>query len=169
MNKYSITISTVLLMLLLTGCDISITAGNRSGTADNDNVEEPLSNNTKKYENALKVSNEIMDNIISNNFTNIHNNYVHKDMKSTLTEDILKSTYAQAYELLGPIKGYKKMQWGFVPAEENGTDILFSYKLVEHSKDTVNYAFVFYDDGNYEKIIGISVKSFDGIRKPNEF
>lgn len=60
------------------------------------------------------------------------------------------------------------MQWGFVPAEENGMDLLFSYKIIEHEKGTLNYAFVFEDDGEYKKLVGVIIKPRNGPRKPNE-
>ena len=57
---------------VLSACEPNLSISNRSGTLDEDNVEEPLSGLSKKYENALNVSNAIIDKIILNDHGSIY-------------------------------------------------------------------------------------------------
>ncbi len=53
--------------IFLNACEVTIDANNRSGTIEDDYVAEPLSDMSRKYEHALKISNTLrplMTNII---------------------------------------------------------------------------------------------------------
>ena len=154
-------------LLTLSGCDTGLNAGNRSGNIDDDYVEEPLSNFSSKYENALLTSNQVLEMLKNKEYENIHNKYVHKSMKNTLTANAFESMQNQVSDMVGAIKTFKPMQWGFLTAEEAGKDILFSFKVIEHDKTTLNYAFVFENDKQYKKIIGFQINERNGPRFPN--
>lgn len=78
------------LLISLLGCEVNSVYGNRSGTVDNDYIEEPLSESSIKYKKALDVSNSVIDLIISADYKSIEMNYVHRDMSEVLTESTLR-------------------------------------------------------------------------------
>ena len=158
----------IILIFTLSGCDFKLKAGVRSGTLDDDYIEEPISNFAVQYKNALTTSNFLLENITQNNYSHIQKNYIHKDASGILTSKAIEEVILKTIKSAGPIINYKKMQWGFVPITENKNDYLLSFKIVEHKKGKLNYKFVFKNDGEYEKIIGIYIKSYDPVRQPNE-
>ncbi len=157
----------VILVMIITGCDASLVTGNRSGSVDDDYIEEPIGQFSLQYENALATSNEIVDLLIQKNYKKIHTEYVHQEAKDILSEDVLADLQAKLSSKVGEIKKYKKMQWGFLPATEKGKKLLVSFKIVEHDKLMFNYAFVFEDDGKYKRIVGLQINERKGPRFPN--
>lgn len=69
---------------------------------------------------------------------------------------------------MGPIKEYKKMQWGFVPVELENNQLLISFKIVEHQEGLLNYSFVF-NEGSYDKIVGFRLNDHKNARPPYEY
>jgi len=164
MNKNCLLIATVL--LFLSACEISLDVGNRSGTIKDDYIEEPLSKNSIKYEAAHQTSNEILNYLQTRNFEKIAQNHVSSEVKQQLNPKNLELLSEQAVHATGKIKNYKKMQWGFVPKEVEGSELLYSIKVVEHEKVKLNYFFVFKKDSDYKKVVGIYIKHIAGARPP---
>lgn len=158
----------VIVLVLLIGCELQLNTGNRSGTIDDDYIAEPIGKYSIKYTNALKTSNTVINHLIENEYETIYNDFIHDEMKHILTIESLKNINTQIITAVGPFKNYKKMQWGFVPANENGRDLLFSIKIIEHEKNSLNYSFVFNNDGKYEKLVGLQIKERKGARPPNK-
>ena len=165
MRKYNIFF---ILIFTIAGCDFKLKSGVRSGTLDDDYIEEPISKFAVQFKNALTTSNAIVEKITQKNFSYIQKNYIHKDSKKTLTAKAIQNLILQATKSAGPVINYKQMQWGFVPVTENKDNYLLSFKIVEHKKGKLNYRFVFKNDGEYEKIVGLYIKSYSSARKPNE-
>ncbi len=112
----------------------------------------------------MEVSNSILDLLVENKADQITPKFVEDSMKKSISPEAIQNINAQLKKIAGPIKVYKKMQWGFGPKKVNGKDLLYSIKIVEHEKKTFNYFFVFFDDGKYEKIVGIYTKEKTGTR-----
>lgn len=165
MKKYHILF---ILIFIITGCDFKLKAGIRSGTLDDDYIEEPVSKLASQFKNALTTSNSILEKITQNDFLHIQKNYIHKDAKKIITAKAIQGLIIQAKKSAGSIISYKKMQWGFVPVTENKNIFLLSFKIVEHKKGKLNYKFVFKNDGKYKKIIGLYIKSYKSARLPNQ-
>ena len=152
----------------ISACNFSVYSGERSGTVSDDFIEEPIKERSLKYKRALTISNSVIEKIREGKYNDIESLYIRDDMKKALAADVIKLLIDGAIDAMGPIKGYKKMQWGFVPAEENGVDLLFSFKIVQHENGALNYAFVFQDDKKYQKLVGLVIKPRTGTRAPNE-
>lgn len=167
--KYNTLIAVPALIIFLTGCEREIITGNRSGTIEDDYIEGPVSAFSKKYKNALDTSNKIIEKIIKKEYEAIHSEHIHDEMKGILSIEVLRNDYEKVKNTVGPIKNYKKMQWGFLPTEENGKELLFSFKIVEHKKTILNYAFVFENDGVYKKLLGVQVYERNGPRFSSQF
>lgn len=142
--------------------------GVRSGTVNDDQVEEPLSTFAKKYENALTVSNKAIDSLVANNYDLASQDLVDDKVKNLMTAEKIKAAMEKVKKAFGKIKGYKRMQWGFVPKLIKGERHLYSVKIVEHEKAQCHYIFTFLDDGHYLKIIGLHIQKRTGVRQANE-
>lgn len=164
--NYVIKIFLFVSLSFLVGCDGGLTTGNRSGTTQDDYIEEPLSKLSAKYENALLASNKVLEMLKNREYEEINRTYVHESLRDTLTASTFESIQNQLSNAIGPIETFKPMQWGFLTSEDAGKDILFSFKVVEHEKAILNYAFVFDNDGQYNKLIGFHVTQRNGPRSP---
>ena len=158
-----INIKTIIIILLIfflfvpSGCDFKVKPANsfvRSGTVQEDDVEEPLSDDEKQYEKALTTSNEIIDAFINDNLSDFYNKYTSVILQNKIHEDDFSKIYASVIEKTGPINSYKKMQWWFEQGEDHGTKIIISKKIVHHEKQVLFYNIVF-KHGEYDQIIGI--------------
>ena len=170
MRKYPFKTFTAIVTfaLIATGCaKIELTYGNRSGTVDDDYIEEPVSATSKIYENALLTSNAIIELLISNNLQTLHDDFVGKEVYSMFTIDKLTEIRTHLYKTFGPVLRYKEQQWGFVPKEIKEGKCVYSVKIVEHEKVSLDYFFVFRDGGKYDKIIGFYTKPRNGARIAN--
>jgi hypothetical protein len=161
-------VTCLFLLALVAGCDGGVVIANRSGTVNDDYVEEPISNRSKRYENALLVSNAVIDKLRSAEYHAIHQEFFDPQFQATLDEPKFIAMMKQVELHLGPIKRYKPMQWGFVPRQEAGKNILYSTKIVEHEKGMMNYFFVFTDDGKYQKLAGIHARVRTGTTLPGQ-
>ncbi len=182
----------VLSAVTLTACNYDTRASGRSGTYQDDYLENPIDKEFVQYENALAVSNEILDLMKAGDSKKIADDYVLEELKLLLTEDQIDKMIKGAEAKYGKIVSYKPMQWGFEPRVENGKrdksefnkiiaekygnkkaakkiPILFSVKIVEHEKGLVNYWFQFPSDGKYEKVLGIFYKEKKGTRNVGQF
>ena len=150
------------------GCDFRTTVSSRSGTVTDDYVEEPLASGAKKYENALKVSNAILDGLRSGRARAIHAEYFDPRLRQSFSEAEFIAFLEKINSYVGPLKQYKRMQWGFAPREEGGDKRLISTKIVEHERGMAPYHFVFEDDGKYEKLIALRIKERTGVAEPGQ-
>lgn len=178
--------------LVLSACNYDTRASGRSGTYQDDYLENPIGDDFVQYENALTTSNEVLDLMIAGDSKTIANDYVLEELKPLLTEQEIADVIAKAESQYGKIVGYKPMQWGFEPRVENGKrdksefnrivaekygdkqankkiPILFSVKIVEHENALVNYWFQFPSDGEYNKLLGIFYKEKEGVRNVGQF
>ena len=158
----------MLLMATISGCDVSFNSAVRSGDLDNDYIEEPLSILSKKYENALNVSNLAMKSIEEKNYAFLYNNIFSDELRSQITLKELEAGIERTLIDFGEIKEYKKMQWSFIPKNEELGAVLYSVKIVKHEKTDVNYVFLFKDDGEYKNIIAIQSQARKGVSPPGQ-
>jgi len=146
-----------IVLVALSGCDTSLNMSVSSGTIDNSYIEEPLSGIEEKYENALTRSNLAVEYMISDNYSSMYQELFDENLRSMVTENDFVAKLSEIKFLVGNIEEYKKMQWAFFPKEESGIDYLHSIKLVKHEKSFVKYTFVFLDDEEYGKIVGVNI------------
>jgi hypothetical protein len=161
MNKFLL----VFLVFIFSGCDVEIGAAHRSGTVNNDYKEDTV---PKNYENALKASNYIVKALMTEQYAYIAENYVDLTIATNLNENDIRSFYGQVKESYGNPKSYLENQWGFVPKTVEGKNLLFSVKIVEHDNKTLHYIIAFINDGEFSKIINLSIKERHRVRGPTE-
>jgi hypothetical protein len=158
----------VALLLVGSGCDGEVVIANRSGTVKDDYLEEPISERSKKYENALLVSNAVLDKVRSGEYETIYKEFFDPRLRSILDEPKFTAMMKQIEAHFGPMTRYKPMQWGFVPRKEAGEKLLYSVKIVEHEKGAMRCLFVFADDGKYQRVLGFYAKPRTGVAAPGE-
>lgn len=129
----------------------------RSGTEDNDDIEEPLKDNVKQYEACLINSNKILDLIKQRNKEKIYTLYVSDNMKKEVSREKFDSILNSIEENAGKILSYKPMQWFFIVRSDEGFTGVACIKLVHCEKATVYYQFVFNND-DMTKLIGLGAK-----------
>ncbi|MCK0152929.1 DUF3887 domain-containing protein [Alcanivorax sp. S6407] len=167
-NKISLLVL-LFILSLIAACDVSINAANRSGDIEDDYVAEPLSSMSKKYANALEVSNQLVEYMKAGDPESVYTELLSDSLKKTLSEQVWKDQVSQLTYAKGEIINYKKMQWGFVPFEQDGSDFIASIKIVEHEAGMMKYSVVFNDDGVFDKVVGFHLKERDGVSPPGEF
>lgn len=160
-NKFML----VMLFTVLSGCDVIGGTAHRSGTLDNDYKEDPV---PQHYANALTLSNYVVKTLIAGQYLFIAENYVDSNFSDHLDEIEIKRLYVQVRKIYGNPKSYMDNQWGFVTRNVEGKKLLFSVKIVEHENRTLHYIITFINDGQFRKMIGISVKERVGVRNPAE-
>ncbi len=175
MKTYTSILLTILFSvpLLLAGCDDVVETfdnSSRSGTVANDDVEAPLSDKAKQYENALKLSNEFLALWQKKDFQTIYDTLIDPDpkVKSVLTVEKLREISDNVAQQYGELVEYKPMQWAFEPKRAKKEYFLFSIKSVKHEKGQLNYLFQFFLDGEYKKLAGFYVRKKPALRAPGQ-
>ncbi len=187
-----ISIAIMCASLLLVSCNFDTRASGRSGTYQDDYLENPIDEDFIEYKNALTVSNKIIELMKKGDSQAIADNYVLEELKPLLGKKEVEEVIKKAEAKYGKIVEYKPMQWGFEPRVENGKrdksefnkiiaekygnkkagkkiPILFSVKIVKHEKAMVNYWFQFPADGKYDKVLGIFYREKKGTRNIGQF
>ena len=157
------------LFMSLTACEQSVSISNRSGSLSDDYVAEPLSERSKKYENALNVSNEIIKKVIEKDFTAIYEMHFDAELKSQMTKEQFIQAMNQLINSFGSATKYKELQWGFFSRNSEGRNLIFSKKIVEHEKSMVKYLFAFKEDGKYMNIVGFNAHERTGVTPPGVY
>src|SRR5438045_4131223 len=75
------------LCALVIACSVHVSAGERSGPINDDNVEQPLSGSVRKYEHALLVSNSFIDMLRAGDYHTIHEELFDIPMKAEMDEN----------------------------------------------------------------------------------
>lgn len=156
----------LLLAPLLGGCGDGLPKAQRSGTETDDYVEEPLREEVKGYESALRVSNSVLELIQKGDTKAVYEQYIDPRLQQKATAEQFAAPIRLTFEKFGPVKQWKPMQWGFAHAEGKGMKILYSTKIVEHERGTLRYHFQFEEDGKYAKLTGIGVNERKGSGPP---
>ena len=79
-------ISVILFSIFLSGCGVDINANVsvRSGGVENDYVEEPLTSYSQKYERALAVSNQAVENLINHDYVSLFEQGFSQELKNSI-------------------------------------------------------------------------------------
>ena len=168
MRSFQILFLSICCLFFTVACDLKVTSANRSGTLDDDYVEEPLSESSKSYAQILNTSNDIIELIRTKDYDKIHSLHVEDRMKDILSTDKLSEAFDGAYGAMGAWVEYKPQQWGFLPTNENGVDYIVSYKIVMHENGRLDYAFAFEKDGTHTKFVGFKIVPRNKARTPTE-
>lgn len=158
----------LLMLISVGGCDMDFNASVRSGSIDDDYVEEPFSTFSKKYENALSVSNLAVESIIKKDYAFLYDTVLSEELRGQVSKDELERGIESSLVDFGEIKEYKKMQWSFIPKDIEAGSVVYSVKIVKHEKVDVSYVFVFRNDGKFENIIGIHSQVKRGVSPPGQ-
>ena len=157
---------TVLIVLLcLFGCDVNTVKVKRSGSIDNDFVEDPIPDDYKKV---ILTSNLIIDLLKKSDFKTINTHFVHETARETITESELANIFDQLEKQIGAIDIYLTSQWGIRPKSRDGVLYTYSVKIVKHQNAYMNYFFVFDLALSDSEIVGLYFKKKNGIRSPSE-
>lgn len=148
---------------VLFGCEAETYTEMKSGDFDNAYTEEPLSDRSRRYANALDTSNHMVEKIRDGDYKDLYDNYLTDYAKSAISSGQFAKNLQDMKTVQGQLKEYKPSQWWFLAKISKGRPVLISNKLVMHEKQMVLYQFVFFDDGKYEKVVGLNFKvSLDG-------
>jgi|GEM_PF-6140208 len=161
MNKFF----SIIFVVILSGCDVGVGSAHRSGTIKNDYKEDVV---PKKYANALKVTNYVVQALIAEQYSYITENYVDLSIAKNFNKNEIKSYYDNVKKNYGNATSSLENQWGFVPKTVEGEELIFSVKIVEHENKTLHYIITFVNDGEFRRIIGISIEERNGVRSPTE-
>jgi len=137
------------------GCEFHVSKSHRSGSVDDEYVGEPLTDDVKRYEHALEVSNRFVVALKAEQFDTIREELCGKDLSKELGGLGLQKLVGTVVENYGPLLRYIPQQWGFTTGVQNGQRLLYSSKIVECERDKVRFVLVFHDDGKYERFEGI--------------
>ncbi len=168
-NKFLLAI--MAMTFALTGCDKVVSTfeeSSRSGTVVNDDVEAPLNEKSKQYENALNLSNEFLTLWQKKAFQTIQDKLVDPEIQDQLSADKLADIYQNVEKSYGKFVSFKPGQWAFEPKRAKKQYFLFSIKSVTHEKAKLNYLFQFMLDDKYEKLVGFYVREKPALRAPGQ-
>ncbi len=169
MIRFVYTIILLSSIATLGACEVNFGVNNRSGTLEDDYVAEPLSDMSRKHENALRISNKFIERMKAGELDSIYEHLFAESLRKLITQQDFKKLINQIHQEKGKVVKYKKMQWGFISGQEAGENFLASTKIVEHRKDMMKYLIVFRDDGKFSEIIGFRYKERDGVSPPGQF
>ncbi len=153
----------------ISACEVKFDANNRSGTVKDDYIAEPLSDMSRKYKNALVVSNLFIKHLQSGKMGTIYETMFSDDLKTILSQQDFRKVMDQIQNAKGKVIRYKEMQWGFISGKEDGRKFIGSVKIVEHEKGMMKYLIVFDDDNEFDRIAGFRFKERDGVSIPGQF
>jgi hypothetical protein len=148
--------SFLLLAPFLGSCSEKPPMGLRSGTPDDDYVEQPLSDEAKGFEQALNLSNRALELIKAGDAKGVYEQLLDPRLQAKATAEQFAAPIEGNLKTLGPIKQYKPQQWGFAQVQDGPLNAIYCTKLVEHERAIWRYHFKFANDGKFEKLIGIS-------------
>lgn len=160
--------SLLIAIIFLCACEVNFDANNRSGTLEDDYVEEPLSNMSQKYGYALQTSNALIERMKSNDLDFIYEKLFSDELRALISREEFQKMINKIHNAKGNIVRFKKMQWGFIPGTANGRSLIRSVKIVEHENGMVKYLVVF-DENKLDKIVGMHFKERDGVSAPGQF
>lgn len=155
------------IFIFLQGCDSRV--GHRSGSMDDDYVEEPLSGWSAEYQPALETSNQILALIRDGRCNSMYETFLSDTGKVSIDLESFKSLCDNISSQFGSLSKYKPNQWHFFIWSDESEEYLLSVKIAEHTKTMVNYAFLFPADGPYKKIVGIHLKPRQGPLVPGRY
>jgi hypothetical protein len=157
---------TLLIALLwLVGCDVNTIKVKRSGSINNDFVEDPMPSD---YQEIILTSNAILDLLKKGDFKTINTNFVHATARETISESELTNIFGKLENQVGEIDMYLTSQWGIRPKTKDGVLYTYSIKIVKHQHADMNYFFVFDTALSDSQIIGLYFKEKNGVRSPSE-
>ena len=159
-------LSVIIIILFTSSCEVSTNVSNRSGTLDDDYVEEPLSARSIKFAPALEISNDFINSIQSGNYDYIYSELISDGFKEELSKEEFMEMLNTIINLAGQIKMYKQQQWGFFTIKEDGNEYIGSVKIVEHENGILKYLFVFENDGVFKTLVGFNVKDRTEVTPP---
>lgn len=160
-------ILTLGVLFVLAACDVRVS--NRSGTLQDDYIEEPLSVMAREFAPALETSNAIIELLIRGETETVHGKYFAPSLKQRIDQKMFAELFGKVVSVEGSLKTFKPMQWGFFSGKDQSENFLYSVKIAEHEKRMVKYLFVFDRDGRFSEIVGFHLKPRDGVSPPGVF
>ena len=134
-----------------------------------DYVEEPLGKLSERFENALNVSNTLIEKMKADDIDSIYKDLFSEDLRRKVSLEDFRGLINKIMTAKGKVVRYRKMQWGFTSTIEEGVNFIGSTKIVEHQKGMIKYLFVFHNDGKYDRIEGFHFNERKGVSPPGTF
>ena len=157
------------LIVALTSCDFDVNVNSRSGSMEDDYVEEPLIGSVKKYDKALSTSNLFIDEIKLNNLSLTYESFFSESLRSTISLNQFENFIHQLVSERGKILAYKPMQWNFIKLEQDGKNYIASVKIVEHENVLMKYLVAFDANGPFDEIVYLNFKRKTGVLPAGQF
>ena len=158
---------------MLVACEADVNINARSGSIENDYIEEPLIKLVSRFENALTTSNYFVDGVKSNNIDSLYQNLLSKKLRAKVSQEEFESLITELKATRGEIIQYKKMQWSFIKlngeGDLEGKNLIASVKIVKHEKETMKYLIAFEDDGKFNKIVLVNFKKQSSVLPAGQF
>ena len=148
--------------VIVISCDGYVELGVRSGSTQDDYMEEPLASSVEKYAQTLHTANLFIEAVRNSAFEDAYA-LCDTDIQAQLTEKLFKVMFAQVDVVAGSLSEYKKNQWSFNFEAVGETDLVIMTKIVKHEQKPMHYIFSFEKNGSYEKIKGLSLKEKTGL------
>jgi len=148
-------LGTAIVLALIAACDTGMSTFNNSSSGDNDYFEEPLSERSEKYANALETSNAFVEALAAGEPEAAYK-LLDSRLQASLPSEQFNALSDQIVGTFGPFKEYKKMQWGF-GKNSKLENIVISIKIVVHEDTETFYILNFEDNGRYRRIIAFNI------------
>lgn len=150
-----------LLVIFLIGCDINQEITYSSGTVNNPYIEEPLTKNVEKYQNALAISNKIAERLIEGDIEAVYLRYFSEKLRKSIAPPEFEYLVNASTSYSGGMLSYKPMQWRFTLTKVEGQDTLISTKFLQYEKNKVSLTLYFLADSNYREIEGLALNAIE--------
>jgi hypothetical protein len=128
--------------------------GIRSGSVRDDNVEEPIPEQAKRFEPLLDLANEMTTLLRDGRLQEFYDKYTADTLKKQMSAAELEKIHAQVIGSAGKAISFKPRQWYFRAVKSETESYVVSQKIVQHERGSVYYAFSFAND-QQKKIVGL--------------
>lgn len=151
----------LLMLASLFACDANINEHYRSGTADNAEIEEPLTEPVAQYQPQLTLANQFIDAFRAEQYQLIYDNYLGAEAQTAAFVDKTAEVHAKLIAEHSEIASYLPNQWYFQRYRFQGRLFLACHKILRHENGDKTYLSVFFDGEKPDKIIGFSYRQIE--------
>jgi hypothetical protein len=129
----------------------------RSGSANDDYIEEPLIELAKPLAPMLELSNQMLTVLHDGDAHKFYTQYVAPELAKTMKLEDLERVLRQANAAAGKPVSFKPQQWAFAAHSDASGNFIASTKIMTHEGGTVYYTFTFHERGD-TKIVGLHIR-----------
>ncbi len=125
----------------------------RSGTIEDEDVESPLSDESRQYSRLLELGNEVVRLTKARDWNSVVRQHFAPELRKQISPDQYGRLVAQIESFGGPLQGFKPQQWWFEFGEHEGKPLVVLKKIVHHERFSYYYAFFVYAD-RLDQLVG---------------